>query len=563
MRGAALRLAAGLLLCAAPGFAQISPGPLSKSHAALEGNSQCLKCHQARKGVSAEKCLVCHALLRDRLAAGKGLHARPPYKECKTCHMDHQGVAFDLVYWGQAGRAAFDHRETGYPLAGKHTTLSCETCHPAKLTIPKDRWAAQGLSARSYLGLGTTCTSCHADEHRGQFAGRECTACHNQAAWKPAPGFDHRKSAYPLTGLHLGVPCTKCHQALASGGEKTTPQYKGVAFKDCAACHQDPHKGRFGATCASCHQTSGWKRTDRTAFDHEKTRYPLRGRHAALVCDRCHTPGKPLSLPFARCTDCHTDSHLGQFARRSDQGRCESCHDVSGFRPARYAMDEHQKTAYPLTGAHRAVPCDACHKALSGDARRRIPGVRVAAGSVIPFRFASTRCLDCHRDPHRGQVDRYLKAGGCESCHVTESWREARVDHAKTRFPLTGGHARTSCAACHRKAAAPGAAPAALVLTGIPVTCEACHQDPHRGQFVANGKLAACDRCHTTENLKATRFAHNRDSVYALDGAHARVPCAACHRAETRSGVTFIRYKPLPTTCKGCHGATSGKEGMR
>ena len=29
---------------------------------------------------------------------------------------------------------------------------------------------------RTYLGLGTACTDCHADEHRGQFADRACTS---------------------------------------------------------------------------------------------------------------------------------------------------------------------------------------------------------------------------------------------------------------------------------------------------------------------------------------------------------------------------------------------------
>jgi hypothetical protein len=164
----------GLFLCAAPAFAQISPGPLSKSHAALEGSTQCLKCHEARKGVSAERCLVCHTLLRDRLAAGKGLHARPQYKECKTCHMDHQGVAFDLVYWGKAGRAAFDHRRpaTRWPAS----TRPCPARPAIPPSSPSPRIAGPPrASARSYLGLGTTCT-CHADGHRGQFAEQECTA---------------------------------------------------------------------------------------------------------------------------------------------------------------------------------------------------------------------------------------------------------------------------------------------------------------------------------------------------------------------------------------------------
>ena len=58
------------------------------------------------------------------------------------------------------------------------------------------------------------------------------------------------------------------------------------------------------------------------------------------------------------------------------------------------------------------------------------------------------------------------------------------------------------------------------------------------------------------DNLKASKFDHARDAAYRLDGAHVRLACAACHRPETRNGVTFVRYKPLPTTCRGCHGGS-------
>jgi hypothetical protein len=51
---------------------------------------------------------------------------------------------------------------------------------------------------------------------------------------------------------------------------------------------------------------------------------------------------------------------------------------------------------------------------------------------------------------------------------------------------------------------------------------------------------------------------------YPLVGGHARISCApchlrtvaACHRPEIRNGVAFVRYKPLPTTCRGCHGGS-------
>ncbi|HEY6555247.1 MAG TPA: hypothetical protein VI669_17955 [Vicinamibacteria bacterium] len=550
----ALRFAFGAALLASPAFAQISPGKLSRPHAKLEGSTHCLECHEAGKGVSPPKCLACHPALQERVAAGKGLHARPAYRDCKTCHVEHQGQEFELVWWGKQGRAAFDHKETGHALEGKHASLACPDCHQARFNKRRDSLATQGVDlGRTYLGLGTTCVSCHTDEHRGQFAGRDCVSCHTQTAWKPAPGFDHAKTSWPLTGRHAAVACAKCHKGKGSdpAAKATYVTFKGVAGKDCASCHEDAHRGRLGPTCTTCHTPAGWKLGNKSAaFNHDKTAYPLRGRHANVACQKCHSPGKPLQVKSAHCTDCHADAHAGQFSRRADQGRCDACHDVSGFTPARFTLDDHQKTAYPLAGAHLAVACDACHRSGGpGGARTAVGGPTRNA----QFRFPSTRCVDCHKDPHRGETDRLTKPEGCEGCHRVDSWRLVSFDHGRTRFALSGGHAKPKCVACHKKIEV-GTPRERLQFAGLSLACQSCHKDPHVGQFTRAGEPSSCERCHTTEDVKASRFDHKRDSAYALDGAHAKLACAVCHRAETKDGVTFTRYKPLPQTCKGCHG---------
>jgi hypothetical protein len=541
-----LGLGLAIVAVPAPARAQISPGPLSRAHATLEGSGKCLECHEADKGVAPGKCLACHKPLQERIAAGRGLHARPEYRDCKTCHVEHQGVEYQLVWWGKQGKEAFDHAQTGRALAGKHARVACQECH----------------KTRSYLGAAAECASCHKDEHRGQFAGRSCSACHRQDAWKPAPGFDHAKTRWPLTGRHAVVGCEKCHATRRPDPVNPALSYRvfrGVAGKDCASCHEDAHKGRLGRSCASCHSTSDWRGSVKIAgFDHGKTAYPLTGRHAVVACEKCHTPGRPLRLKHDRCTDCHRDAHGGQLARRADGGRCESCHDVSGFRPARFGVEDHAKTAYPLVGSHLAVACDQCHRSVS-------PG---RPGATLPLHFASTRCADCHQDPHRGQVSRFVAKDGCEACHRVESWRQVSFDHGQTKYPLAGRHLQASCTACHRAAQGgktAGAARAAVPLrfAGVPQACEGCHRDPHQGQFANAGRAAACERCHTTDTVKASKFDHNRDAAYHLDGAHARLACAACHRTETRGAVRFVRYKPLPTTCGGCHRAGSVPRGER
>jgi hypothetical protein len=41
-----------------------------------------------------------------------------------------------------------------------------------------------------------------------------CENCHTPAAWMPIrknPEFDHNKTAHPLRGMHVNVPCQECH----------------------------------------------------------------------------------------------------------------------------------------------------------------------------------------------------------------------------------------------------------------------------------------------------------------------------------------------------------------
>jgi len=596
------RAALLLVLVCAPAVAraQISPGKLARAHATLEGNAHCLKCHDPKQGVADDRCRACHGALDEQIKAGRGLHARPEYRDCRLCHVEHHGKDFELVFWGDKGRAGFDHEQTGYALAGKHRTLECGACHQPKHQ-QTGALAKGGVSAaRTFLGLPTRCGGCHEDRHRGQFPGRDCSACHGLDNWKKLVTVDH--AIYPLLGRHatatceschkkvgdappllkgtprecvachadvhqgrLGTACANCHTAAAWRGpataafdhEKTVYPLRGrhrsvacatchrpgqglrIKHARCADCHSDTHNGRLVGTCESCHSVDGWRGgTVAPTFDHDRTDYPLRGRHKATTCAACHPPGKGLKGAHARCADCHRDVHQGQFARRRDGGACESCHDVNGFVPAHYGPGEHAASRYPLQGAHLAVACDACHPKAPG------PGGRPLA----QLRRDSTRCADCHRDIHLGDVQTQVKAGGCESCHVVAAWKQQTVfDHSKTRFALEAGHAKPGCASCHGRVET-GTPRERVRVVDVPLACESCHKDPHVGLLVP------CLRCHSTTTFRpATAFNHDRDTRFVLGGAHVRVRCAACHRPELAANV---RYKPLPLTCVGCHGGT-------
>jgi hypothetical protein len=552
----ALALALSL---AGPARAQLSPGELSQPHAYLEGLDNCGKCHGFEQKMAAEKCLACHTFLAERIAAGRGMHAQPDYRQCELCHVEHQGKDYELIFW-KDGQEAFDHSLTGYKLEGKHAQAKCRDCHRWRNIVEAQR--LQGLKKdlnRTYLGLGRECLSCHIDEHRGQLA--DCQGCHSFAAWKPVREFDHNKAKFALTGKHLSVTCNKCHLAVVDNKFETDSSYvkmKGLSYGRCLDCHKDAHANKFGQNCESCHNTSGWQSVNRAVFDHNKTKFALAGKHTIVQCDKCHLPGKSFkSMKFEKCLDCHSDYHNGQFASRPGQGACEECHSVEGFTPAKYTIEQHQKCNYPLSGSHLAVPCNGCHKKT----------ILESGAEFIRFTFEYPRCLTCHKDPHEGQVDKYTSKSGCEFCHVVESWRKTSFDHAQTKLPLEGRHRESSCRACHEK---DRDGKAALQFTKLPLRCQDCHEDIHRGQFAQAVKVRAdessdtdCSRCHTPNSWKAEKFDHNRDSQFKLDGAHVKVPCRECHKETMLEGKPYLPFRPLGSTCSSCHGGKFPDDGGR
>ncbi len=144
--------------------------------------------------------------------------------------------------------------------------------------------------------------------------------------------------------------------------------------------------------CASCHDVTAWKSV---AFNHDSTRYPLRGAHANLACDKCHTaavaglPARFVGLGLTcSASGCHRDPHGGQFADRPRGSTCTTCHTEAAW--ATLVFDHQRDTDYPLDGAHRNLKCVACHKP-AGDP------------PVVRYRPLPHRCEDCHSAAKGGQ----------------------------------------------------------------------------------------------------------------------------------------------------------------
>ena len=581
MRAPARALVLALVLATGSGaaHAQVSPGPLAAAHASLDGPTECFRCHAKTGGKAGmdARCLDCHTEVAQMRTQRRGYHARVTSSACASCHPDHGGRAFALVAWENGSPERFDHARAGFALIGKHATLACKDCHRPELqksaVVPllrvKDR-------SRSWLGLEQACASCHDDPHKGSL-GNACASCHAQTKWNPAPGFDHAKTGYALSGAHAKLACITCHAtpAVNAGTDaKGAPRalWKPVPHADCASCHRDPHAGRFTGACARCHTTAGWKRMDTRGFDHDQTRYPLRGAHVAVTCDDCHAAShggrRP---PHDRCMACHREAHEATAAAELKGADCAVCHAVQGWTPSTWPRAKHQATAYPLEGAHRDAECRGCHtRAAAGSAEAAALG-----SSRVRLHPGHERCVPCHRDSHGGRFSRggaRARAAECLACHTFDTFRPSRFDaraHADSPFALEGAHRAVPCQRCHEELAAPaaasslrGAAGRELAFTRERRACADCHADPHGGQLKDKG--GACDRCHGIEAfVPAARFDHDRDAVFPLQGAHARTPCAACHRATTagRDGERVVRYRPTPTKCESCH--TSGAGGAR
>ncbi len=558
--GAALAIAVvGLLLgtgLASPALGQLSPGELATVHASLEGSGQCLECHRSGTGATAELCLECHEPLARRLGEGLGLHSQPGYENCERCHIEHHGRDFELIWWGDEGMDSFDHAVTGYRPAGKHQELECRACHRASLIAEPAALERFGKDLdRTFLGLETACESCHADPHRGEFAPRACTDCHDQHAWQPAPGFDHAGTDFALRGSHREVACDGCHK------REPEAEVRDFALETaCSSCHADPHAGRLGKACESCHGEDSWSAVRLDHFDHATTAFPLLGLHADVTCDECHrdsrrdTQGRDTLriVGFDRCESCHADPHAGQLRSRDDGGDCTSCHDVNGFSPAHFDVADHERTAYPLAGAHRAVACVECHETVAEDPSRAAagPAADLPVGTVR-FRFADLSCSGCHEGPHDGTGESALRAWNlpdpsCTHCHGVESWSDIAFDHTLTPFALEGPHGDPSCADCHADEAT---ADSLLRFDTASATCASCHQDPHREQFADT----SCGACHSGSTWEAVTFDHD-STRYPLEGAHERATCESCHRLEESADGAFVRYRPLAfASCADCH----------
>lgn len=391
---------------------------LEGGHATVE----CRECHKPGNIQSAD--------IKKRKETFLGLK-----QECATCHEDyHQKTlsndcakCHDMKAFKPASK--FDHSLTKFKLGGKHIEVDCKECHK---TTTKN-----GKPFQEFTNIPhNDCVVCHADPHKSRIKGK-CTQCHTVNSFTEFIGknrFDHTTTDFALKGKHTTVDCLSCHKN-TSNAATAFAFWPNVTETQCAACHKDVHVGKMGNNCAKCHVETGFKSIKSiTSFNHSATDYPLVGKHVGVDCKLCHKGKYTEAINFSACKNCHKDYHKGEFVKNGVSPDCAECHSLSeDFKHTSYSVDQHQKTKFPLEGAHAATPCFSCH--VSEDR--------------WTFKKNSSTCTQCHKNIHE---DRFAIEGvtDCKRCHDTESWFPGKFDHNLTKFPLDGKHAGVECRLCHK-----------------------------------------------------------------------------------------------------------------
>jgi hypothetical protein len=243
------------------------------------------------------------------------------------------------------------------------------------------------------------------------------------------------------------------------------------------------------------------------SYDHDKTAFPLRDKHAEAACAACHFGNRYKDTP-KDCVACHEpdDVHHGERGLK-----CGECHVTKSWKNSKF--DHKKETGFALEGVHDHIACTDCHR--TGNMKDKIP----------------KDCFGCHQaqDSHAGRLGKE-----CGKCHGSDKWKPSTFDHTRdTKWPLVGRHEKVGCHICHT---------APTATQKLPTDCVGCH----RASDVHVGKLGTgCDQCHTPRGWQEiVNFDHDL-TKFPLVGLHVAVPCEQCHLTR--------QYRDVGHECIDCH----------
>ena len=286
--------------------------------------------------LSRPSCEGCHHSPHgDPEASGRAGALARATARCASCHRESGWTSVTLT------RAArFDHAKTDAPLVGAHEAVSCEHCHVTNRRVAKMQ----------------QCSSCHQDRHAGRITD-PCVTCHTPRSWQPDRTLDaHRRTRFPLVGVHAVQACRTCHRRASEGEFRD-------ARPECESCHlhtvreRSPHPPHVGTAfltrCDHCHGADDWRPAH---FDHNRF-WALTGAHQSTACSACHVGGRFAGTPRT-CVGCHDGEQARSAVDHTSFGTdCAVCHNTTAWRPAEFP--DH-RPFFPLRGAHD-LPCTRCH----------------------------------------------------------------------------------------------------------------------------------------------------------------------------------------------------------
>ncbi|MGE5436683.1 MAG: cytochrome c3 family protein [Syntrophothermus sp.] len=286
--------------------------------------SSCQNCHQTNsfKNINTGsfdhnktnfKLIGKHSVASCKACHKNDLNSKPAHNKCSNCHEDyHKGelIASNKMIrecnechsefgFNQTSYNIENHNLTDFKLEGSHLAIPCNSCHKKN-----DRW--------TFKFTEKNCINCHINIHGNELSEKysQCSSCHNVEKWKII-SFDHSKTKFSLLGKHQNIYCNKCHTQTLNG--KTKFIFSSLN-SNCETCHEDIHIGQFkkdgDSGCERCHSFNDWKPIN---FNHDETKFPLKGAHSKIECKVCHKLENKDSKTFIKykiekikCADCHS-----------------------------------------------------------------------------------------------------------------------------------------------------------------------------------------------------------------------------------------------------------------
>jgi hypothetical protein len=180
-------------------------------------------------------------------------------------------------------------------------------------------------------------------------------------------------TTYPNNIGHRNWPgCFRCHN-----GHHVSQKGK-VLTSACTVCHTFPQRGPLTPLGATTHVSLGpWHP------------WPLKGRHATILCSLCHRAGYRLPLDCVSCHKIDTSAPMMSMA-------CKTCHlKEAELQPMVNCRPCHSNlSGFHNKGEHANIPCISCHTPHTWKVTTR------------------ETCLTCHQDKKNHYSPTF-----CGECH--------------------------------------------------------------------------------------------------------------------------------------------------